>query len=189
MAEEIIKNALLEHKKAIDLVQENLLDEIVLVASVIKSALENGNKIFFCGNGGSAADSQHLAAEFVGRFQTERNSLPAISLTTDTSILTSIGNDYGFEHIFARQIEGLGKQGDVLVGISTSGKSKNVLLAMEEAKKIGLTTISFTGNDGGYLKDVCDYCLNVSHEKTARVQEAHIFMGHILCELLDEIKL
>lgn len=189
MNKEVLQKSLLEHQKVINLVQETLSTEVYKVAEVIEQALKNGNKLFFCGNGGSAADSQHLAAEFIGRFQTERNSLPAIALTTDTSILTSVGNDYGFEHIFSRQVEGLGKKGDVLIGISTSGKSANVLLAVEKAKQMGLTTIVLTGRDGGVLKDVGDFCLNVSHENTARVQEAHIFIGHVLCELLDEIRL
>lgn len=189
MINDVWQEALIEHQKVIELVKTDLKDEVYRVAEIMGKALKDGNKLFFCGNGGSAADSQHLAAEFIGRFQTERNSLPAIALTTDTSILTSIGNDYGFEYIFSRQVEGLGKKGDVFIGISTSGKSKNVLLGVEKAKNMGLTTIALTGKDGGVLKDVCDICLNVAHPNTARVQEAHIFIGYVLCELLDEIKL
>ena len=139
----------------------------------------------FCGNGGSAADSQHLAAEFVGRFQKERKGLPAIALTVDTSILTSVANDYGYEAVFAHQIQALGERGDVLIGISTSGNSKNVLLAIEEAKEKGIICIGMTAEGGGKMADACDICLAVPVRVTARAQEMHILMGHILCELVD----
>lgn len=185
---DIIGERIAEHQKVIDIIRQELPDAIAQVAEVCKKALLNGNKLMFCGNGGSAADSQHLAAEFVGRFQIERASLPAIALTTDTSIITAVGNDYGFKQIFARQVEGLGQQGDVLFAISTSGESENVLLAMQKAKEKNITVIGMTGRDGGRIKAASDLCLHVPAHKAARVQEAHILIGHILCELLDDVK-
>lgn len=174
-----------EHLKVLNQTKE-LLDDIKEVAIVCKNALQRGNKILFCGNGGSAADSQHLAAELVGRFKKERESLPAIALTTDTSILTAVGNDYGYDFVFSRQVEGLGQSGDILVGISTSGNSNNILQAVEVAKRKNIVTISFTGNDGGKLFKVSDYCLNIASNVTARIQEMHILIGHILCEIIEE---
>ena len=153
----------------------------------IKHSLVNNNKIIFCGNGGSAADSQHLAAEFVGRFKKERTSLPAISLATDTSALTAIGNDYGFENIFSRQLESIGCSGDVIIGISTSGNSKNIIKALTLAKKKNIFSISFTGYDGGEIKKISDININIDINSTARIQEMHILIGHILCELIDEV--
>ncbi|HSM28466.1 MAG TPA: D-sedoheptulose 7-phosphate isomerase [Thioalkalivibrio sp.] len=149
-------------------------------------ALAQGNTVFFFGNGGSAADSQHLAAEMVGRFTRERRPLPALALTTDTSILTSIGNDYGFEHIFLRQIQGLGRPGDVAIGLSTSGNSPNVLRAIEAAGAMGLVTIALTGDDGGKLQSQVDICLRVPSTDTARIQESHITIGHLICQGVDE---
>jgi D-sedoheptulose 7-phosphate isomerase len=149
-------------------------------------ALDNGNKILLFGNGGSAADAQHIAAEWVGRFQRERIPLPAIALTTDTSVLTAIGNDYGFDQIFARQLRALGRKGDVAIGISTSGNSPNVLAAMDVAKPLGLVTVGLTGNDGGKLASRVQFHLNVPHTQSARVQEIHIMIGHILCGLVDD---
>ena len=153
---------------------------------MVREALEAGHKILFCGNGGSAADAQHLAAELIGRFQKERPSMAGIALTTDTSILTAIGNDYGYERVFSRQVEGLGQAGDVLVGISTSGNSKNVVLAVHEAKKRGLKTIGMTGEGGGILAEECDLCFCVPSTITARIQEMHILAGHIICEMAEE---
>ncbi|MCF0155484.1 MAG: D-sedoheptulose 7-phosphate isomerase [Veillonella sp.] len=161
-------------------------DAIQEAASICKEALDNGHKVLFCGNGGSAADSQHLAAELVGRFVKERRSLPSIALTTDTSILTAVGNDYGYDEVFARQVQGLGQAGDVLVGISTSGNSKNVVKAVEEAKAMGLKTIAFTGQGGGRLGELCDATVAVPSKVTARIQEMHILVGHIICELVEE---
>lgn len=161
------------------------MDIIQEIAWRCKSALDNGSKILFCGNGGSAADSQHLAAELIGRFQKERRSLASIALTTDTSILTAVGNDYGFDDIFARQVEGLGRTGDVLIGISTSGNSKNVVKAVEKAKDIGMHTFAFTGEGGGALKHLCDLTLAIPSKVTARIQEMHILVGHIICELVE----
>ena len=137
------------------------------------------------GNGGSAADSQHIAAEIVGRFKKERKGMPAIALTTDTSILTSVGNDYGYDYIFARQIEALCTDKDLVIGITTSGNSANVVSAMQAAKEIGATTVGFTGGTGGKLTTICDHNLVMPSNVTARIQEAHIFVGHCLCEILE----
>ena len=162
--------------------QENILE----FASLCRIAIMKGNKIFFMGNGGSAADAQHLAAEFVGRFEKERPGLPAIALTTDTSILTAVGNDYGFGQVFSRQIAALARPGDVVVGISTSGNSVNVVQAIAEAKEVGAVTVGLTGESGGQLAELCDLCIKVPSHSTARIQEAHILIGHIVCALVDE---
>ncbi len=162
-------------------------DLIAKTARAISSALANGNKILLYGNGGSAADAQHLAAEWIGRYRRERCPLPAIALTTDTSILTAIGNDYGFERIFARQLQVLGRKGDISMAISTSGNSPNVLAANETGQDMGLVTVGLTGSDGGKLGANVHYHLNVPHKSTPRIQEVHIMVGHILCELVDEI--
>ena len=161
--------------------QEN---NIVLAADMVLSALKNGNKIFFCGNGGSASDSNHLAAEFISKFKLERKSLPAISLCANNSIITAIANDYDFEKIFSRQIEGLGKSNDILIGISTSGKSKNVLNAFEQAKKQGLKTIFLTGQNKSNA--FVDLEINAPSEITAEIQEMHIAIGHIIAELVEK---
>ena len=160
-------------------------EAILNAATSIKKALRYKRKIFLFGNGGSAADAQHIAAEFIGRFQKERKAMAAIALTTDTSILTSIGNDYGFEYVFSRQIEGLAQAGDVAIGITTSGQSKNVLHGIRTAKKRKLVTISLTGNQGGALAKLTDININVPSKNTARVQETHICVGHVLCELIE----
>lgn len=159
---------------------------IAQVAREIAKALERGNKVLLYGNGGSAADSQHIAAEWVGRFQRERRALPAIALTTDTSILTAVGNDYGFDQIFVRQMRALGQSGDISIGISTSGNSPNVLAATDAAREMGLVTVGLTGCDGGKLGAKVQYHLNVPEKSSARVQEIHIMIGHILCALSDE---
>jgi len=159
---------------------------IVTVIEAVVTALAAGRTIFFFGNGGSAADSQHLAAEMIGRFTLERRALPAIALTTDTSILTSIGNDYGFDRIFIRQLQGLGRPGDVAVGLSTSGNSPNVLLAMEAAREQGLVTVALTGKSGGELAERVHFCLRVPSTDTARIQESHITIGHLICQGVDE---
>jgi D-sedoheptulose 7-phosphate isomerase len=159
---------------------------IVHVAREICVAFEKGRKVLLFGNGGSAADAQHIAAEWVGRFMTERRPLPAIALTTDTSILTAIGNDYGFDQVFARQVRALGQKGDIAIAISTSGNSPNVLLATNAAREIGMVTVALTGKDGGKLGPLVQYHLNVPHTLSARIQEVHIMIGHILCELSDD---
>ncbi len=161
-------------------------ETLVRVACAICSALENGNKILLFGNGGSAADAQHLAAEWIGRFRRERRPLPAIALTTDTSILTAVSNDYGFEQVFVRQIRALGRRNDIAIAISTSGNSPNVLAAVDAAEEMGLITVGLTGRDGGKLGSKVRYHLNVPHDSPARVQETHIMIGHILCQLTDE---
>jgi len=164
--------------------KENLPKLLELI-KLIAHAFEAGNKIFFFGNGGSAADAQHLAAEFVNRYIMDRPPLPAIALTTDTSILTSVSNDIAFKEIFAKQLRALGKEGDVAIGISTSGNSSNVVKALEVAKEMGMKTVALTGNDGGVLAKMADLSLVVSSTSTPRIQEAHILIGHILCEMVE----
>lgn len=156
------------------------------IAETSLKALQHGNKIMFCGNGGSAADSQHLAAELVSRYKRDRRAIPSIALTTDTSILTSAGNDYGYEYTFSRQVEALGREGDVLIAISTSGNSPNVLRAIKMAKKMGITTVGFTGEKGGAMTELVDLCLNVPCQNTPRIQEVHITAGHALCDILEQ---
>lgn len=165
-------------------VNENL-SRLVEVVEVVTAALKAGNKILLFGNGGSAADAQHLAAEFVNRFVIERPPLPAIALTTDSSVITSIGNDYDFSEVFSKQIRAIGQEGDIAWGISTSGNSQNVLKGLELAKKMGLVTVAFTGKDGGAIAALADYCLHVASKSTARIQEAHITASHAICELVD----
>lgn len=155
-------------------------------AKLLQRSLKAKGKILLCGNGGSAADCQHIAAEFVGRFKKERKALPALALTTDTSALTCIANDYGYKDIFSRQIEGLGVKKDVLIAISTSGNSVNVLEAVKKAKRLGIKTIGLTGNRGGKLGKLCAIHINVPSSNTARIQESHICIGHILCELAEK---
>ncbi|OIO38558.1 MAG: phosphoheptose isomerase [Candidatus Omnitrophica bacterium CG07_land_8_20_14_0_80_50_8] len=154
---------------------------------VIYDCLKSGHKILFFGNGGSSGDSQHLAAELVGRYEKERRALAAIALTTDTSVLTAVANDYGFERIFERQIAALGSRGDIAFGISTSGRSKNVLLGIAKAKALGLFTIGLSGRSGGELNSRVDLLITIPSDKTARIQESHILIGHILCERVDEL--
>jgi D-sedoheptulose 7-phosphate isomerase len=160
---------------------------LIETASRISESFDSGGKLLIVGNGGSAGDAQHLAAEFVNRFQIERPPLPAIALTTDTSILTSIGNDYAFEQIFSKQVKALGKEGDVLLAISTSGDSANVVKAVECAKAIGIKTVTLTGKNGGELMGMGDIAINVASQRTARVQEVHITICHIICELVDHM--
>lgn len=159
---------------------------IARVADLCAQALRAGHKVMFCGNGGSAADSQHLAAELVGRYKMERHALASLALTVDTSILTAIGNDYGYDDIFRRQVEGLGEAGDVLVGLSTSGNSRNVLKAFGQAKTMGITTVAFTGAGGGAMAGVADVTLAVPSAVTNHIQEMHITCGHLLCELVEK---
>jgi D-sedoheptulose 7-phosphate isomerase len=170
-------------KKFIELESEKII-EVVLLA---KKVISRNGKILIFGNGGSAADAQHLAAELVNRFKKERAPLPAIALTTDTSILTAIANDYDFSQIFSKQILALGKKGDMALGISTSGKSSNVISALKVAKEIGLYTVGLSGGDGGLMKDVCDYLILVPSFETPRIQEGHLLFLHIFSELLEEI--
>lgn len=164
---------------------EKLLATTVQVAKLVETALRAGNKVMLAGNGGSAADSQHIAAEFVSRFEFDRPGLAAISLTTDTSMLTAIGNDYGYDHVFARQLEANGREGDVFIGISTSGNSKNVIAAVTAAKQRGIHTVALCGA-GGALKTLCDYALCIPSTHTPRIQENHILIGHAICALVEE---
>ena len=185
---EIIEQRFEEHLRLVQRVRNSkkLMKDIALATAMMKVALVSGHKIMFCGNGGSAADSQHWAAEIVGRFQKERKGMPAIALTVDTSILTAIANDYGYDRIFARQVEALGNAGDVLVAVSTSGNSANVLAAIEEAKAKGIKTIGMTAAGGGKMAEACDVCLVIPDKVTARAQEVHGLIGHILCEIVEE---
>jgi D-sedoheptulose 7-phosphate isomerase len=166
---------------------KTMVPTIEQIANKLVACLKGGNKIIFFGNGGSASDSQHLAAEFVGRYEKERRALPAISLTVDTSALTAIGNDYGYDRVFERQLEALGKKGDVAFAISTSGNSKNVIVAVKKAREMGVFTVGFLGRDGGELKSMVDLPVVIPHKKTSRIQESHIMIGHILCECVDEL--
>lgn len=161
------------------------LSKMAKVVDAITEALKRDRKILLFGNGGSAADAQHLAAEFVNRFIIERPPLPAVALSTDTSVITSIANDYDFSDIFAKQIRALGQDGDIAWGISTSGSSPNVIKALEDAKKLGMTTIAMTGKDGGRMAKMADYCLNVPSNSVPRIQEVHITAGHAICEMID----
>jgi D-sedoheptulose 7-phosphate isomerase len=163
-----------------------LHSNMTTVATACIAALRQGNKLLFAGNGGSAADAQHLAGELISRFHYDRPGLPAFSLSTDTSVLTAIGNDYGYEHLFARQIEAVGNAGDVFIGISTSGRSPNILRALEIARTKGLLTVGLTGRGGGLMPALCDHCLRVPSDSTPRIQEGHIAIGHTLCYLIEQ---
>ncbi|MFB1646006.1 D-sedoheptulose 7-phosphate isomerase [Campylobacter molothri] len=165
---------------------ENLLELIKNVSLEVIKAYKNGNKTLIAGNGGSAADAQHIAGEFVSRFYFDRSGIASIALTTDTSILTAIGNDYGYENIFSRQVEAQGAKGDVFIGISTSGNSKNILKALESCKKKEILSIGLTGESGGAMDKMCDYCIKVPSSCTPRIQESHIIIGHILCAIVEE---
>jgi D-sedoheptulose 7-phosphate isomerase len=162
-----------------------LLQSIEEAAGICCTSLKNGNKIMLAGNGGSAADSQHLAAELVNRFGFDRPALAAIALTTDTSIITSVSNDYGFETLFSRQVQAIGKKGDILILLSTSGNSQDILNAIPEARKAGIVTIGLTGSSGGKMVDMCDIILKIPSAETPRIQEAHILIGHIICDLIE----
>jgi D-sedoheptulose 7-phosphate isomerase len=175
-----------EHHEVIRGLMEQQAGKIEQLGKKAVEVLRNGGTIFFCGNGGSAADSQHLAAELVGRYERERDALPAVALTVDTSTLTAIGNDYGFEDVFHRQLLGLGKAGDLLVAISTSGNSPNVLKAVETARRKGMSTVALTGKGGGRLAGACDQAIVVPSSQTSRIQEAHIIIGHIMCQYIEE---
>jgi D-sedoheptulose 7-phosphate isomerase len=164
----------------------DLLKAIAGVVNTIVEAFKKGNHVYFCGNGGSAADAQHLAAEFSGRFYNDRKALPAEALHCNTSYLTAVANDYGFDLIYSRILDGIGQPGDVLVGLSTSGNSKNIVKAFEIAKEKKITTIAFTGLSGGQMKSLSDHLINVPSTDTPRIQESHIMIGHIICQLVEE---
>jgi D-sedoheptulose 7-phosphate isomerase len=180
LAEHLLESARLKERVA-----RELSGEIRRAGEALVETLRGGGKILFFGNGGSAADAQHLAAELTGRFARERPPLSAVALSTDTSALTAIGNDYGFEHVFERQVRALGRAGDAAVGLSTSGKSPNVLRAMEAARELGLRTIALSGRDGGALAKLAEISIVIPSDSTARIQECHITIGHILCEYID----
>jgi D-sedoheptulose 7-phosphate isomerase len=180
-----LKNYLTEHIKIAKEINK-LLPLINEAANICIESLKKKNKIMFCGNGGSAADAQHIAAELSGRFKKERIALAGIALTTDTSALTAIGNDYGFEYIFSRQIEAIGSKGDILIAISTSGNSKNIINAIQTAKKIGIKIITLIGKDGGKMKDLGDINIIIPSNNTPRIQEMHIMIGHMICALIDD---
>ena len=163
----------------------HLIEDVEAIAQACSSALRAGNKILFAGNGGSAADAQHLAGELVSRFNFDRPGLASFALTTDTSVLTAIGNDYGYEKLFARQLNAVGKSGDIFFAISTSGRSPNILLALEEARTKGLITVGFTGKTGGEMGPLCDYCICIPVAETPKIQEGHIVLGHIICGLIE----
>lgn len=171
--------------------KQKIANDPVLMATVervtvlITEAFRNGNKVLFCGNGGSAADAQHLAAEFSGRFYTDRDPLPSEALHCNSSYMTAVANDYGYDVVYSRIIKGMGKPGDVLVGLSTSGNSVNIIKAMEEAKKIGMINVVLTGESGGKLRAIADHLINVPSSDTPRIQESHIMIGHIICELVE----
>ncbi len=181
-----IKAQLKEHQGVIALLQEQLVERIATLAELLVEALQHGRKLMIMGNGGSAADAQHFAAEIVSRFKMERRGLPALALTTDSSILTAIGNDYGFEAVFRRQIEALAEPGDVVIGISTSGSSPNVQVALDYARSIGCKTVALLGRDGGTIRELADLDITVPVQNTPRIQEGHITIIHILCDLIEQ---
>ena len=181
---ELLKESVRVKEELIEMGPE--LRKIEQVSGAIVRALKRGRKVILFGNGGSAADAQHIACELAGKFRLERKGLPAIALTTNTSSLTAIANDFGYEMVFARQVEGMVERGDVVVGISTSGRSPNVIRGLEAAKREGAMTVGLTGAKGGKLKELVDICIHVPSEDTARIQEAHITIGHIICQLVEE---
>lgn len=180
-----IINASISVKQQI-LENETLINTTANIANLITAALKSGNRIYFCGNGGSAADAQHLAAEFSGRFYIDRKALPAEALHCNTSYLTAVANDYSYDVVYARLIDGIASKGDVLIGLSTSGNSANIVKAFEVAREKGVHTVAFTGMGGGVMKSLSDYLLNVPSADTPRIQESHILLGHIICQLVEE---
>ncbi len=182
---EIIQKELSGHKETIINVINILPDVIQEACEMSLETIKSGNKILLCGNGGSAADAQHIAAEFTGRYKVERRGLPAIALTTDTSALTAIGNDYGYDRVFERQVESLANSGDLLIGISSTGNSDNIIKAFNKAKEIGCKTVGLSGKGGGKFNDSCDLNVVVPSEDTPRVQEMHILIGHTICQIID----
>ncbi len=180
-----IIQASIDAKKLL-LEDEEMINTIHRAVELITEAFQNGNKILFCGNGGSAADAQHLAAEFSGRFYKDRHALPAEALHVNTSYMTAVANDYSFDVVYSRMVNGIGVKGDVLIGLSTSGNSVNILKAIETAKEKGMLTIGFTGHSGGKMKDACDLLINVPSADTPRIQETHIMVGHIICQLVEQ---
>lgn len=183
---DVIKSEFESHLETIKDVIEKLQDDVVEASDMVVQTLKEGNKILLFGNGGSAADAQHIAAELTGRYKTERRGLPGIALTTDTSALTAIGNDYGYDRVFDRQVESLANRGDLLIGISTSGNSKNVINAFKVGREIGCKIVGFSGRDGGEMNEWCDKNLVVPSNNTPRIQEMHILIGHTICQCIDD---
>lgn len=183
---ERMKAAFLSHREVMEALERELGPKMIQVTDLLVDAFRNGKKLLVMGNGGSAADAQHLAGEIVGRFRLERRGLPAIALSTDSSILTAVGNDYGFEAIFSRQVEALAQEGDVVIGISTSGSSPNVLSAVRLAREMGCRTVGLLGRDGGSIREMVEIDLTVPGQDTPRIQEGHITIIHILCELVEQ---
>ena len=181
----VIQNEFQGHLETIQKVIETMDEPLQEASKLAVETLRAGNKILLFGNGGSAADAQHIAAELTGRYKTERRGLPGIALTTDTSALTAIGNDYGYDRVFDRQVESLAQKGDLLIGISTSGNSKNVINAFNVGREIGCNIIGFSGRDGGAMNDLCDINLVVPSDDTPRIQEMHILFGHAICQIID----
>ncbi len=181
----VIEYEFKSHLETIQKVIECMGEDLEAASKLSVDTLKAGNKILLCGNGGSAADAQHIAAELTGRYKSERRGLPGIALTTDTSALTAIGNDYGYDRVFDRQVESLANKGDLIIGISTSGNSKNVISALKLGQELGCKTIGFTGRDGGAMNDVCDVNLVVPSDNTPRIQEMHILFGHTICQIID----
>ena len=171
--------------KALNFVDESSAEELKSIAKCISEAISNGGKVLWCGNGGSAAESQHMSAELIGRFMKLRKPLPSVSLTTDTSAITAIGNDFSFNEIFERQVEGIGIKGDCLIGFSTSGNSENVYKAFSKARNLGIKTIGFVGFEKGKIGEVSNFILRVNSTETARIQEVHTLLGHTLCQLIE----
>ena len=180
-----IKDEFLSHLETINTVINTMEEKLETASALAVETLRNGNKILLCGNGGSAADAQHIAAELTGRYKTERRGLPGIALTTDTSALTAIGNDYGYDRVFDRQVEALAQKGDLLIGISTSGNSTNVINALKVAREMGCKTLGLTGRDGGAMNELCDINLVVPSNDTPRIQEMHILFAHTICQIID----
>lgn len=185
IVKQTIKDEFSSHLETINKVIETMEESLVQASQLAVETLKNGNKILLCGNGGSAADAQHIAAELTGRYKTERRGLPGIALTTDTSALTAIGNDYGYDRVFDRQVEALANKGDLIIGISTSGNSKNIVSALKLGRELGCKTLGFSGRDGGAMNEVCDINLIVPSNNTPRIQEMHILFGHTICQIID----
>lgn len=181
----VIHSHIQDHKDVVNHLDEETIKKIEEVSNLLVDCLSNGKTIFWCGNGGSAGDSQHLAAELIGRYKNDRRPLRSIALTTDSSAITCISNDYSYDKVFERQIEGLGTKGDVLIGISTSGNSFNVINAVNKANNIGVTTVCMLGNNGGAANEIADHSIIINSQSTARIQEMHIFVGHIFCDLIE----
>jgi len=182
----MISSELNAHKDVIEKTIENLQSHIYTACVIATETINNGGKILLCGNGGSAADAQHIAAELSGRYKTERRGLPGIALTTDTSVLTAVGNDYGYDRVFDRQVGALAREGDLIIGISTSGNSKNILRALSLGRNMGCKTIGLSGRDGGAMNEFCDINLVVPSDDTPRIQEMHILIGHTICQAIDD---